>query len=159
MRFGPINIFGAVIVVLLLIPNGVYALLRGGERNRCANPGMNILEQAGRYGCIILMWLPLLMPRGEFGFGSVEECLLYLLGNGALLAAYWTVYILYFLRKSGTRRLALAALPACIFLLSGLLLRHWLLVGFAVLFAVGHLYVTGKNGIAPDRKIPAEKGN
>ena len=39
----------------------------------------------------------------------------------------------------------LAVLPACLFLLSGLTLRHWLLVGFAALFAVGHIYVTKKN--------------
>ena len=34
---------------------------------------------------------------------------------------------------------------ACIFLLSGLLLRHCLLVGFSLLFAIGHIYVTKKN--------------
>ena len=43
---------------------------------------------------------------------------------------------------------ALAVLPSCIFLLSGILLRHWLLVGFAVLFAIGHIYVTLKNANA-----------
>lgn len=37
---------------------------------------------------------------------------------------------------------------ACIFLMSGLMLRHWLLTGFAVLFAVGHIYVTEKNAQA-----------
>ena len=49
--------------------------------------------------------------------------------------------------KRRTRGLApaLAIIPACIFLLSGALLKHWLLVGFAVLFATGHIYVTAKN--------------
>ena len=41
--------------------------------------------------------------------------------------------------------MALAVLPACMFLLSGVLLRHWLLAGFAVVFAVGHIFVTKKN--------------
>ena len=58
------------------------------------------------------------------------------------------LFLLYFKRKSRARALALAILPVCIFLLSGLLLRHWLLVSFAVLFAVGHIYVTWKNAEA-----------
>jgi hypothetical protein len=42
--------------------------------------------------------------------------------------------------------LVLAFFGAVIVLpMSGLLLRHWLLVGFALLFAVGHIYVTWKN--------------
>ena len=71
--------------------------------------------------------------------------ILYLAGNGVLLIAYWLGYARYM--KTEGRRLAilLAILPVCIFLMSGLLLRHWLLVGFSVLFAVGHIYVTLKN--------------
>lgn len=143
MKFGWINGFGAGVVLLMLIPNVVYAIKNKGGQNLCANRLMNVLEQVGRYACIVLMWLPLLV--WEFGFASVLEMLLYLAGNGVLLAAYWIVFLLYFKRKSRTRALALAILPACIFLLSGLLLRHWLLAGFAVLFAVGHIYVTLKN--------------
>ena len=143
MEFGWINLFGGIIVLLMLIPNVVYALRNRGEDNLCGNRVMNLLEQIGRYGCILLMWLPLLVWK--FGFQSVPEMLLYLLGNGALLLAYWLVFARYLKEKTGRRALALAVLPACIFLLSGLLLRHWLLVGFAALFAVGHIYVTAVN--------------
>ncbi len=104
---------------------------------------MNIIEQIGRYACIVLMWLPLFV--WEFGFLSVFEMLLYLVGNGALMTAYWLLFAKYLKRKNKKLALALAVLPACIFLLSGLLLRHWLLVGFSVLFATGHIYVTQKN--------------
>ena len=86
MEFGWINLFGAVIVILMLIPNIVYAVKNKSEQNLCTNRFMNVIEQLGRY--------------------------------------------------------------ACIFLMSGLLLRHWLLAGFAVLFAVGHIYVTEKNAQA-----------
>ena len=68
---------------------------------------INVTEQVGRYGCIVLMWLPLLV--WEFGFAGVGEMLLYFGGNGVLL-------------------------------------RHWLLEGFAAVFALGHIYVTLKNG-------------
>lgn len=71
--------------------------------------------------------------------------LLYLLGNSVLLIAYLIAFALYFKEKNARRSLILAVLPACIFLLNGLVLRHWLLVGFTVLFATGHIYVTKKN--------------
>ena len=143
MEFGWINLFGGIIVLLMLIPNIVYALKNREERNLCTNRVMNVVEQAGRYGCIVWMWLPLL--AWKFGFRSASEMLLYFLGNGVLLVAYWLVFARYMRKKTAKRALVLAVLPACIFLLSGLLLRHWLLVGFALLFAVGHVYVTRIN--------------
>ena len=143
MEFGWINLFGGIIVLLMLIPNIVYALKNREERNLCTNRVMNVVEQAGRYGCIVWMWLPLLVWK--FGFRSASEMLLYFLGNGVLLVAYWLVFARYMRKKTAKRALVLAILPACIFLLSGLLLRHWLLVGFWLLFAVGHIYVTTIN--------------
>ena len=38
--------------------------------------------------------------------------------------------------------LLLALLPALLFLLSGLTLRHWLLAAFALLFGICHVRVT-----------------
>ena len=149
MKFGWINGFGAAFVLLMLLPNIIYALKNKGEKNRCTNRLMNALEQLGRYACIVLMWLPLLVWR--FGFAAVWVMLLYLAGNGALLAAYWVVFAQYLKKKTKARAILLAVLPTCIFLLSGLLLRHWLLVGFALLFGVAHGYVTRQN-------IKAEEG-
>ncbi len=143
MEFGWINLFGAVIVVMVLIPNIIYAFMNKGQKNLCTDRFMNVLEQIGRYACIILMWLP--APVRKFGFASVQEMLFYLFGNGALLVVYWIVYTIYMIGRNERLTTVLAAVPACIFFLSGLLLRHWLLCCFAVLFAVSHIWVTKKN--------------
>ena len=143
MEFGWINLFGGIIVILMLLPNIVYAIKNKGERNLCDNRTMNLLEQVGRYACIVLMWLPLLVWK--FGFAGVGAMLLYSLGNAALLAIYWLVFARYLKEKTKRRALILAIVPACIFLLNGLLLRHWLLVIFAIIFAVAHIYVTLQN--------------
>ena len=145
MGFGWINVFGAVIVVLMLIPNIVYAIKNKGEKNLCANRFMNIAEQVGRYACIVLMWMPLLVWK--FGFASVLDMMLYMACNGLLLAAYWIAFAFYMKRRTVRLAIVLAVLPSCIFLLSGILLQHWLLVAFAILFAIGHIYVTYKNAI------------
>ena len=127
----------------MLIPNIVYAVKNKDEKNSCTNQFMNAIEQIGRYACIVLMWLPLLVWK--FGFPSVFEMILYLFGNGCLLVAYWIAFALYMKKKTPSLALILAVLPACIFLLSGLTLHHWLLAGFAILFGIGHLYVTNQN--------------
>ena len=45
MEFGWINVFGGIIVILMLLPNIVYALKNKDERNLCENRTMNLLEQ------------------------------------------------------------------------------------------------------------------
>ena len=143
MEFGWINIFGGIFVTLMLIPNIVYAIKHKDEKNLCTNKFMNIIEQIGRYACIVLMWLPVLVWK--FGFASVFEMLLYFIVNGLLLLAYWIIFAVYFKKKTAKLAITLSVIPSCIFLMSGILLRHWLLVGFAALFAIGHIYVTAKN--------------
>ena len=143
MEFGWINGIGALIVILMLVPNIVYAIKNKDEKNLCTNRFMNIIEQIGRYACVVLMWFPLLVWIFDF-VGNVEM-VLYLAGNGILLASYWIAFGIYMKRTTRGLALALAIIPTCMFLISGILLRHWLLVGFAVVFAVGHIYVTLKN--------------
>lgn len=143
MEFGWINLFGALIVITMLIPNMIYAIKNRDFANKYTNKVMNFIEQIGRYGCIILMWLPLLVWK--FEFSDANMLLIYLLGNGLLLLLYIIFWILYFKRKSTNGALTLAIIPSCIFLLSGILLHHWTLVAFAALFGIGHIYVTVAN--------------
>lgn len=141
MEFGWINLFGAGIVVLIMIPNIIYAARQKQDETQIEVPhGLSACEQVGRYGCIILMWLPLLVWK--FGFGSVEEFLIYLIGNGALLLCYFLSWMLYSRKKTLSVAMALAIIPTAIFLLSGILLRHWLLVAFAILFGFAHCTIT-----------------
>ena len=137
------SVFGIMIIVLLLIPNCIYAIKNKNQKNQCSNKFMNIIEQIGRYGCMILMIFSIGIK--EFGYSSVEAFLIYLFGNAILLIAYWIVLGLYFYKKCFWKEMLLAIIPICIFLLSGFTLEHYLLVLFAVIFACGHLYVTVKS--------------
>ena len=141
MEFGWINLFGAGIIVLIMIPNIIYAAGQKQDETQIEVPrGLSACEQVGRYGCIILMWLPLLVWK--FGFGSVEEFLIYLIGNGVLLLCYYLSWMLYSRKKTLSVAMALAIIPTAIFLLSGILLHHWLLVAFAILFGFAHCTIT-----------------
>lgn len=145
MEFGWTNLFGAGIVIVMLIPNIVYALKNKDAVNKCENRIMNIIEQIGRYACIALMWLPFIV--WEFGFSSIREMLVYFIGNTGLIVTYVIIWIHYLKRNTMKKAIALAIIPTCIFLLSGLMLRHWLLVVASVLFGIGHIYVTYKNHV------------
>ena len=149
LNMGWINLFGLIIVVLMLIPNIIYAIKAKGSKNKCDNRIANIAEQIGRYACMMLMVFN--FGLAEFGFGSVEAFLIYMIGNAALIIAYWIIWILFFVKPSYPKQILLAFIPACIFLLSGVMLEHYLLIIFAVVFGIAHLYVTDRN--RADRSI------
>ena len=53
---GWINIFGLVFMVIIMIPNVIFALkCKDGFGNRWKNKAVEVLEQIGRYGCFAFM--------------------------------------------------------------------------------------------------------
>ena len=141
-----INLFGLIFVVLLLIPNIIYAIRHKGQTNQCKNRLMNVLEQISRYGCMLLMVCNFGLM--EFSFAFPSSFVLYFVGNGLLLLLYWGFWIAYAKQPSLFLAGTLAVLPTLIFLISAVSLRHWLLLAFALLFGVSHLYVTVVNAKA-----------
>lgn len=139
MEFGWINLIGAAIVAIMMIPNMLFAIKAPAAKSNCSRI-MEIIEQVGRYGCILFMWLPLFV--WEFGFHSVAGLLAYIIGNALLLLLYLAIWVVYFRKRSRREALALAVIPTLIFLLSGSLLRHWALVVAALVFGIGHIGIT-----------------
>ena len=135
-----LNIFGLWIVILMLIPNVLYAIRNKEKGNLCKNKAMNVIEQIGRLASIFLMIFHI--GIAELGFGSVNAFLVYLFGNVVLLLTYFVIWILFLKKNTFGKGMALAIIPAFLFLLNGLTMRHWLLVCSAVLFGIGHIYVS-----------------
>lgn len=140
-----LNVFGLILVVLLLVPNIIYAIKVRNQQNKCTNRIMNVLEQVGRYGCMFLMVFHI--GIAEFGFGSVGAFLIYLIGNAILMIAYWIIWMLYFYKQTYWEQMSLAVIPTCLFLLSGITMQHYLLIIFGTIFGIGHIYVTSRNRV------------
>lgn len=161
-----INIFGLITIVLLLLPNIIYAVKYRDEKNLCENKFMNILEQVGRYGSMLFMVVCL--KSGGFCFSSTAAFLAYCFGNLLILLAYWVLWGVFFhvsgrrdgrqdgvsavslagkreVRSTAALQMSLAVLPSCLFLLDGIALGYVPLIVFALLFAAGHIYVTDRN--------------
>ena len=132
--------FGLVIVVLMLIPNCIYAFRHKQKLVAGQSSLLTLLEQIGRYGCMIFMVInPMPVQPSLAGY------LAYIIGSIILLAAYWLVWLLYFRRDVRWKRMALAILPSLLFLLCGAATQHWLLLACAVLFSISHISSTYKN--------------
>lgn len=143
LNVGWLNGFGLLIVILLLIPNVIYAFKHRNQRNKCTSRGMNVLEQIGRYGCMFLMIFHI--GIAEFGFSSIGMFVTYLAGNIILMIVYWVSWMLFFRKASGKIQMTLAIVPVILFLLNGITMRHYLLIIAGTMFGIGHLYVTYQN--------------
>ena len=137
------NIFGLIIVVVLLTPNLLYLFLKQDKKKQDkkkhenVNDLWNILEQIGRYGSIIFMIV-------TTNIASVSETMIMInvIVTAILTVFYVWMWRAYFINENNTLRLLLAILPGLIFIASGILLKHPFLILTSVLFLVAHVKIT-----------------
>lgn len=143
MKFNWINIYGGIVVALMLIPNIIFAIKNKEQKPNKSKKIINIIEQISRYACIILMVLPFFV--WEFGFSPLEFMFVYIIGNVILLILYYIFWGLYSKRMAGKYAIVLAVIPTLIFIVSAISVKHWALLVTAVIFGVSHIYVTYTN--------------
>lgn len=139
MTFGWFSVFHLLMIAALLIPNGIYMLQNKQAKNKCTSRCMNVLEQIGRYGCMLLMILSV--------EGGTSDDLLAIYEVGSLMCLL--LYVMMRASRCTCRKLwicmALAIVMALLFLLCGITLHAWMLTAVAVIFALSHPYVTRCN--------------
>lgn len=141
---GQINIFGLVFMVIIMIPNVIFALkCKDGFENRWENKFVEVLEQIGRYGCFAFMVINI--PKTWFGWTSDEAFALYLIVDAVLVTAYCVIWAVCFKKNSVFRALSLSIIPSVIFLFSGIMSRSVLLMISALIFAPCHILISYKN--------------
>lgn len=143
MEFNWINLFNAVIIVLMLIPNIIYAIKNKNKSPKTDNKTLSIVEQIGRYSCIVLMILPLFIK--EFGFNPLEVMFLYLVANIILLLEYFMFWVLFFKKQTKSTAISLSVIPTAIFFVTGACFKHWALMISALVFGFAHIMLTIKN--------------
>lgn len=138
MSFGWINLANAAFVVDLIVMSALGQKKSGLPPMQSRRKVMNLLEQVGRYSCMALMVLPLL-PGFKFGFASSGAMMGWLFGALTLLLVYTLLWARA--KRGGAVLYGLALVPALLFLLVGVLLRHPALGGAALLFGVCHTLI------------------
>lgn len=150
MDFNWINLFGGIVVVIMLIPNVIYALKHKSAFSSDAPKALVVLEQISRYCCMTLMIIPLLVWK--FGFSSVDFFIAYTAGNSLLLIIYISAWLFFFQKRTKVIAAFLCVTPLLIFILSGICLSHYLLVGFGILFGVCHMWISMKTFIPEEKR-------
>ncbi len=141
-----INFFGAAVFLVIMVPNIIYAVRHPeGFENSWHNRLAEVLEQIGRYGCMVFMVL--IIPGSGYGFADKTICTVYVVTDIVLLVAYCAVWAVCFNKISLFRNLALSVIPALIFLASGILSHYWPLVLASLIFAPCHILISVKNAL------------
>ena len=77
-----INIFGAVFIAVIMVPNIIFTLkCKDGFENKWNNKGVEVVEQIGRFGCFGFMVVNI--PGTWFGWWSDEAFAIYLIGQNS----------------------------------------------------------------------------
>lgn len=139
-----INIFGAIFIAIIMVPNIIFALkCRDGFENKWNNKGVAIVEQIGRFGCFGFMVINI--PGTWFGWWSDEAFAMYLIANSILIILYCLIWTICFRKNTVFRALALSIIPSVIFMFSGIMSRSVLLIVASLLFAPAHILISYKN--------------
>ena len=138
------NVYGLIFMAIVMIPNIVFAVRnKDGFGNKWHNRTVEILEQAGRYGCFAFMVINI--PGTFLGWGSDKAFTAYMVVDSVLVLAYCICWIVMWNSRSRARALALSVLPSVLFLFSGIMCRSVLLILSAALFAPMHIFISYRN--------------
>ena len=140
------NLTGLIFVVVLLIPNMIYAVTnKDGFAGNYHNKFIEAGEQIGRFGCFILMFIQL--PFVTLGYIYDGAQTLHLIFGIVLLALYCGGWIVFRKGNSMAKALTLSILPSVLFLESGILTLNILLIVLSVVFAICHITISYKNTV------------
>ena len=139
-----LNVFGLVMVAVIMIPNILFAMkCKDGFVNKWNNKLVETVEQIGRFGCFGFMIINI--PGTWFGWWSDEAFAVYLVVDAVLVTLYCVLWAVCFRKSSVFRALALSIIPSVLFLFSGIMSRSILLTIAALLFAPSHILISYQN--------------
>ena len=138
------NYFGIIFIIVLMLPN-IYASIFKKELfvNKFDDRLLIKLENIGRYLCMILMVINIQDLYG--GFKSVEAFVTYLGINIILLGLYYIVWFIFYKFNNIYKNMILGIIPSLMFIISGILQNHLLLIISGIVFAYAHLKIIWKN--------------
>lgn len=141
---GWFNIYGLIIIALIMIPNIVFAIkIQNGFENLWHNKIVETLEQIGRFGCFGLMIFNI--PYTYIGFWFDNALAVYIIVCTVLVTAYCLVWVTFFRKNCLFRAVALSVIPSVLFLFCAVMLLNVPLIIMSLIFAPCHILISVKN--------------
>ena len=138
---GWFNYYGLIVMAIIMIPNIIFAVKhkeRGAETSQ--NKVLTVLEQIGRYGCLLFMVFQITYTFLDFWFPNA--LIVYLSVNGVLCFFYLLFWVICQNQNGMLKAIPLSVIPSIIFLFSGIVCGNILLILSAVLFAGSHIPIS-----------------
>ena len=136
------NLYGVPVIAVLFI---VWLIFRKTDKKyqpkkEDINTGLKAFEQIGGFAVIILM----VCGFGIQGNGFLSETMrnFWIVSMVFLLLLHILSFIMFYHSRNHTLHMLTAIFPSVIFILTGLLEQDPPLLLFAIIFAIGKIYVT-----------------
>ena len=140
------NIYGLIFVIIILFPNIIFAYsCKDGFENHYENKLVEIMEQIGRFGCFISMFL--VIPFLNKGFWFKSGKIIYVAWGSVLVTLYCIGWIIFWKEDSIKKSLYLSIVPSLFFIESGIISGNFQLLVFAIIFAPCHILISYMNSI------------
>lgn len=149
------NYYGLIFVVAILIPNIIYAVTHKENGFTYKNKIAEILEQIGRYACMILMIFNIPYTWIGFYFSFAET--VYLIVNTIFVFVYCLLWIIFWKKSGIIKAILLSVIPSLLFLFSGIMIASIPLVIFAIVFAVTHILISVKSELLNVASVKTKK--
>ena len=141
---GWFNVFGTIIIAIIMIPNIVFAIkCMDGFQNKYQNKVVEMVEQIGRYGCFVFMIFNI--PGTVLGWYFDNAIVIYKVVDIVLVLLYCIIWIVCFNKNNMFRALALSVIPSVLFFFSGVVSLSIPLIVASLLFAPSHILLSYKN--------------
>ena len=138
-----INWFNLCLLVLILMPNILFAGRIKTQQNKSIHKIILLLEQIGRYGSMFFMVVP--AGINKLGFSSNEKFAFWLIGTVVLVLLYWLFWGIYLKKNKLLPAMFLAIIPCMLFLFAGALQGNWFVLLTGSIFGAAHSYITYQN--------------
>lgn len=137
-----ISLLAMIFVSFLIIPELIHSWK--GVRKKFQGPFyISITDYLLKYFNLVLMFIPL--GINEFGFRSIIEMIIYVLGNFILCLVYDVKFIFNVRDDSYSKDITLTRIFVIILLISGFILRHYLLIISSILYYLIHCRIMKEN--------------
>ena len=141
---GWFNFIGLIFVIVLLVPNVVFAVThKDGFENTYHNKTVELFEQIGRFGCFALMIVSI--PNLTLGFWFEGGKTVYVILGSVLLFLYCLGWVIFWKESSVRKALSLSIISSVLFIESGILTLNIPLIVLSLIFAVCHVTISYKN--------------
>lgn len=138
-----VNLYGLTIMAIIMIPNVIFAIKVNNFENKYNNKLVEVIEQIGRVGSMILMIVN--VQFWEYGYWFINGKIVYMVVTGVLACIYCIIWASFFRKTTFMKSIWLAIIPTLIFLVSGIVELKVLLIITAIFFGASHIIITYNN--------------